>query len=70
MGKETFATRMVDKHLYISLNDTMENILVCLTALVVYTILKIDPGNEKSLRKKICDMIMSAPTDERWMING
>ena len=70
MGKETFAARMVDKYLYVSVNDTLENTMTCLTALAVYTILKIDPDNEKSLRKKLCDMIMSAPTDERLMING
>lgn len=62
MGKVKFAVRVEDKNIEIRTNDTGNNILTYLALIAVRVISEMSVEDEKTLRKKLCDMIMSAPT--------
>ena len=66
MGKEQLAVRVEDGNVYLYTNDTGENIITYLATISVYAISEMgaDAKTEKALRKMLCDMIMSAPTNE------
>lgn len=62
MGKVKFAVRVEDKNIEIRTNDTGNNILTYLALIADRVISEMSVEHEKTLRKKLCDMIMSAPT--------
>lgn len=61
MGKVKFAVRVEDKNISILTNDTGINILKYLALIADRVISEMSVEHEKTLRKKLCDMIMSAP---------
>lgn len=63
MGKVKFAVLVKDKNISISTDDTGINILKYLELIAVRVISEMSVEHEKTLRKKLCDMIMSAPTN-------
>lgn len=62
MGKVKFAVLVKDKNISISTDDTGINILKYLALIAVRVISEMSVEDEKTLRKILCDMIMSAPT--------
>lgn len=62
MGKVKFAVRVEDKNIEILTNDTGNNIFTYLALIAGRVISEMSVEHEKTLRKKLCDMIMSAPT--------
>lgn len=64
MGKVKFAVRVEDKNIEIRTDDTGINILKYLALIADRVISEMSVEHEKTLRKKLCDMIMSAPTNE------
>lgn len=64
MGKVKFAVLVDDKCMNINLNDTGENILTYLAVIAAKVISNMSVEHEKILRRMLCDMIMSAPTNE------
>lgn len=64
MEKVKFAVFVDDKSIDIHADDTGENILTYLALIAVRVISEMSVEHEKTLRKKLCDMIMSAPTNE------
>ena len=61
MGKVKFAVLVKDKNISISTDDTGINILKYLALIAVRVISEMSVEHEKTLRKILCDMIMSAP---------
>lgn len=61
MGKVKFAVRVEDKNIEILTNDTGNNIFTYLALIADRVISEMSVEHEKTLRKKLCDMIMSAP---------
>lgn len=64
MGKIKFAVLVDDKCINIKANDTGENILTYLAVIAARVISDMSVEHEKTLRRMLCDMIMSAPTNE------
>lgn len=67
MGKVKFAVLVKDKNISISTDDTGINILKYLALIAVRVISEMSVEDEKTLRKILCDMIMSAPTRENCL---
>ena len=63
MGKVKFAVLVDDKCIDINTNDTGENILIYLAVIAARVISDMSVEHEKTLRRTLCDMIMSAPTN-------
>lgn len=63
MEKVKFAVLVDDKCININLNDTGKNILTHLALIAVRVISEMSVEHEKILRRMLCDMIMSAPTN-------
>ena len=67
MGKVKFAVLVKDKNISISTDDAGINILKYLALIAVRVISEMSVEYEKTLRKILCDMIMSAPTRENCL---
>lgn len=67
MGKVKFAVLVKDKNISISTDDTGINILKYLALIAVRVISEMSVEDEKTLRKILCDKIMSAPTRENCL---
>lgn len=61
MGKVKLAVLVKDKNISISTDDTGNNILTYLALVADRVISEMSVKHEKTLRKKLCDMILSAP---------
>lgn len=51
-----------DEGMYIKTEGTGEDLLKCMALIAINVAANISVEHEKSLRKMLCDMIMSAPT--------
>lgn len=70
MGKVKFAVLVKDKNISISTDDTGNNILTYLAVIADRVISEMSVEHEKTLRKKLCDMIMSAPIKADYTSKG
>lgn len=70
MGKVKLAVLVKDKNISISTDDTGINILKYLALIAVRVISEMSVEDEKTLRKILCDMIMSAPVKADYTSKG